>query len=56
MKDAEALGRAQRQSHMTEQDRETDQEDFEARKDDMKIDGSWAGSEAREAAADDAES
>ncbi len=41
---------------MTEREREIDQEDFEARKDDLAIGGSWAGSAAEDAASGDLES
>ena len=55
-RDADALARAERESTMTEREREIDQEDYEARKDDLRIGGSWAGAEAEGAASDDLES
>jgi hypothetical protein len=52
-KDAGALAKAERQSTMTAEERAADGQDYEARKDDVAIDASWAGSEARSAASDD---
>ena len=54
-READALARAESESGMTEREREIDQEDFEARKDDAVIGGSWAGSAAEDAAGDDFE-
>jgi hypothetical protein len=54
-RDADALARAEGESGMTEREREIDQEDYEARKDDVVIGGSWAGSAAEDAAGDDFE-
>jgi hypothetical protein len=55
-KDAGALERAQRESQMTAVDRAVDQEDYEARKDDIAAASSFRGAEATEAASDDLES
>lgn len=54
--DADTLARADEETRMTEPEREVDQEDYEARKDDLTIDESWAGAEAEESASDDLES
>lgn len=51
--DARARARAERETHMTEAERDVDREDYEARKDDMKIGEDFAGSEAIESADDD---
>ena len=51
--DARALGRAEREAHMTEGERDVDREDYEARKDDVKISESFAGAESVDAADDD---
>jgi hypothetical protein len=54
--DARALERAERESGMTEPERDVDREDFEARKDDVAARSSWAGLDASETAADDLKS
>lgn len=51
--DRRASERAELESRMTPQERAFDQEDFEARKDDIATGSSWAGREAEGAAADD---
>jgi hypothetical protein len=48
--DRRATERAERESGMTAYEREVDQEDFEARKDDVAADSTWAGREAEGAA------
>jgi hypothetical protein len=48
--DQRATERAERESGMTPQERAFDQEDFEARKDDVAADSTWAGREAEGAA------
>jgi hypothetical protein len=55
-RDADAVAKAERESTMTGEERAADQQDYEARKDDVAIDASWAGSEARRAASDDLDS
>jgi hypothetical protein len=53
-RDDAALDRAERESHMTEHERNLDREDYEARKDDAYItERNYAGAEASEAADDD---
>ncbi len=54
--DARVLERAEEESRMTPYQRDVDREDFEARKDDVRIGGSFAGSEAEAAASDDLDS
>lgn len=54
--DARARERAERESGMTDLEREVDREDFEARKDDVAARSSWAGLDASETAADDLKS
>jgi hypothetical protein len=44
--DQRATERAQRESKMTAEERAVDQEDFEARKDDIAAGSTWAGREA----------
>jgi hypothetical protein len=53
-RDESTLERAEEESHMTPSERDLDREDFEARKDDTRVAGSWEGSEAIDAAGDDA--
>jgi hypothetical protein len=53
--DERALERAERESSMTPVEREVDQEDYEARKDDIRIAGSFQGSEALDASRDELE-
>jgi transposase len=48
--DRRATERAERESDMTPYERDVDQEDFEARKDDIAAGSSWAGREAEGAA------
>jgi hypothetical protein len=45
-----ATERADRESGMTPYERDVDKEDFEARKDDIAADSTWAGREAEGAA------
>jgi hypothetical protein len=53
-RDDAALDRAERESHMSEPERDLDREDYEARKDDVYIgERDFAGAEAREAADDE---
>jgi hypothetical protein len=54
--DARAIERAQRESRMTEVERAVDQEDYEARKDDIAVGSRFTGAEAEEAASDDLKS
>jgi len=55
--DTRAIERARHESQMTAADRAVDQEDYEARKDDIAAASTnFPGSEAAEAAADDLES
>jgi hypothetical protein len=49
--DARAIERADLESRMSPQERAIDQEDFEARKDDVAAESSWAGREAEGGAA-----
>jgi hypothetical protein len=51
--DSRAVERAQDESQMTNVGRDVDQEDFEARKDDIAATSGWAGSEAASAAGED---
>lgn len=52
--DKDVLARAERESHMSEDEREYDAEDYQAKKDDAYIkDRTWAGSGAERAAEDD---
>jgi hypothetical protein len=51
--DARAVERADVQSRMSPAERARDAEDFEARKDDIAAESTWAGSEAIDAAGDD---
>ena len=51
--DKDVLERAEEESHMTEQEREYDAEDYEAKKDDVFIKRTYAGSGADQAADDD---
>lgn len=51
--DEQALERAEEETRMTPPERDVAEEDFEARKDDTKIAGGWAGSEALGAADDE---
>jgi hypothetical protein len=52
--DKDVLDRANRETHMSDLEREYDAEDYEAKKDDMYIkDRTWAGSGAERAAEDD---
>jgi hypothetical protein len=51
--DARAIERAKLESRMSPPERATDQEDFEARKDDVAAESSWAGREAESAARDE---
>jgi hypothetical protein len=44
--DARAIERADLESQMTPEERAFDEEDFEARKDDIAAESSWAGREA----------
>jgi len=44
--DKEALEQAEEETRMSGYERAIDSEDYEARKDDVRIGGSWAGSEA----------
>ena len=48
--DARAIERAKSESLMSPEERAVDQEDFEARKDDISAASSWAGREAEGAA------
>ena len=48
--DARAIERAKSESLMSPEERAVDQEDFEARKDDISAESSWAGREAEGAA------
>lgn len=48
--DRRATERADLESGMTPQERASDKEDFEARKDDVAADSTWAGREAEGAA------
>ena len=52
-RDAQAVERAEEESRMTPHERAVDQEDYEARKDDVRIGGSFAGSAAEEASEGD---
>ena len=49
-RDAQALGHADAESRMTPAERDVDQEDFEARKDDVLMERSYPASEAAEVA------
>jgi len=49
-RDAQALPQGEAESRMTPAERDVDQEDFEARKDDVLMERSYAASEAEEAA------
>lgn len=51
--DERAVERAKLESQMSAQERAVDQEDFEARKDDLAAGSTWAGREAEGAASDD---
>jgi hypothetical protein len=51
--DERAMERAEVESRMSPAERAVDSEDFEARKDDVAAESSWAGSEAIGAAGDD---
>lgn len=51
--DERAVERAERESRMSPVERAVDSEDFEARKDDIAAESTWAGSEAMDAAGDD---
>jgi hypothetical protein len=51
--DERAIERAELESRMSPVERAADSEDFEARKDDVAAQSSWAGSEAIDAAGDD---
>lgn len=51
----QAFERAEERSRMTPYERAVDQEDFEGKKDDIRIRGSWIGSETEAAAGDDLE-
>jgi hypothetical protein len=51
--DRRATERAELESRMTAKERAFDQEDFEARKDDVAAGSTWAGREAEGAASDD---
>lgn len=53
--DQRVVERAKEETRMTPQERDVDQEDFEARKDDQKVSRDFAGSEALDAARDDLE-
>ena len=48
--DRRATERAELESRMSSRERAIDQEDFEARKDDVAADSTWAGREAEAAA------
>jgi hypothetical protein len=54
--DRRATERAERESGLTAYERDVDQEDFEARKDDVATDSSWAGREAEGAASGELDS
>jgi len=49
-RDAGALERAEDETRMTPYERDVDREDFEARKDDIRADNTFAGRAAEEAA------
>lgn len=51
--DARAVERSKLESQMSPQERAVDQEDFEARKDDIAAESTWAGREAEGSASDD---
>lgn len=53
--DQRSVERAKEETRMTAHEREVDQEDFEARKDDVQVSRDFAGSEALDAARDDLE-
>jgi hypothetical protein len=53
--DRRAVERAKEETRMTAYERDVDQEDFEARKDDVQVTRDYAGSEALDAARDDLE-
>jgi len=54
--DRRATERAERESGMTAEERAFDQEDFEARKDDLAAGSTWAGREAEGAASGELDS
>jgi hypothetical protein len=51
--DERAIERTKLESRMSPQERAIDREDFEARKDDVAAESSWAGREAEAAARDE---
>jgi hypothetical protein len=51
--DTQALERAERESRMTELDREADREDLEEREADIATESRWEGADASEVASDD---
>jgi hypothetical protein len=51
--DARAIERTKLETQMSPQERAIDQEDFEARKDDIAAESTWAGREAEDSASDD---
>ena len=53
--DQRAVERAKEEARMTPAERDVDQEDFEARKDDVQVSRDFAGSEALDVARDDLE-
>jgi hypothetical protein len=53
--DRRAVERSKEESRMAAHERDVDQEDFEARKDDVKLNRDFAGSEALDTARDDLE-